>query len=132
MLLIALLQRTPLSAELYGAVMSGAIAFAVFGAYCPHRLPRAFAGSLGMSISGFGAAAAYAIIGLGVQLGGLIGLVVAVVGFVLDEFCSEWFWCVFKHFEPGRYRRPTARPQRLPTVRLTTLSYRLVLGLAER
>ena len=62
--------------------------FAVLGAWSSERLPRQLRNGLGTSVFGCGAVASYAVLGVGVYVGGMKGLVIVLVGFVLDEFCS--------------------------------------------
>ncbi|WP_375502065.1 hypothetical protein [uncultured Jatrophihabitans sp.] len=117
LLLIALLQRTPLSAASYGAVMSTRSRSLSSGPYCSHRLPGPFGGPLGLSLSGFGATAAYAVIGVGVALGGPSGLAVAIVGFILDEFCSGVALVRVQTFRARSIPQADRASRRLPTGR---------------
>ncbi|MGA5130569.1 MFS transporter [Streptomyces olivoreticuli] len=88
LLLISLLDRTPVTAASYGVIRTCAVLFAVLGAYLAERLPTRLRSGLGTSVFGGGAVASYAILGIGVHLGGTKGLVLVLAGFVLDEFCS--------------------------------------------
>lgn len=88
LLLIALLERTPVTASTYGAIGSTVVLFAVLGAYLSDKLPAPLQSGLGMSLTGFGAAASYALLGIGVYIGGLQGLIVVILALAADEFCS--------------------------------------------
>ncbi|MGP4086520.1 MFS transporter [Streptomyces sp. KR55] len=87
-LLITLLDTTPLSAATYGVIRSCAVLFAVLGSYLAERLPRGLRTGWGTSLFGCGAVAAYTVIGLGAYVGGTRGLLLVLAGFVIDEFCS--------------------------------------------
>ncbi|MFJ8645297.1 MFS transporter [Streptomyces sp. NPDC093546] len=87
-LLITLLDTTPLSAATYGVIRSCSVLFAVLGSYLAERLPRALRSGWGTSLFGCGAVGAYTVIGLGAYLGGTRGLLLVLLGFVIDEFCS--------------------------------------------
>lgn len=88
LLLIALLDRTPIAAASYGVIRTCAVLFAAVGAWAAERLPSLLRSGLGTSVFGCGAVASYALLGVGVYVGGMKGLVIVLVGFVLDEFCS--------------------------------------------
>ncbi|MBM9504218.1 MFS transporter [Actinacidiphila acididurans] len=88
LLLIALVDRTPVGAASYGVIRTGAVLFAAVGAYAAERLPAPLRSGLGTSLFGCGAVASYAVLGTGVHIGGTAGLVVVLAGFALDEFCS--------------------------------------------
>ncbi|MFF1341931.1 MFS transporter [Streptomyces sp. NPDC058290] len=88
LLLIALLDQTPLTAAGYGVLRSCVVLFAVLGASVTERLPAPLRTGLGTAVFGAGAVASYALLGLGVYLGGAPGLALVLAGFVLDEFCS--------------------------------------------
>ncbi|MFH8471576.1 hypothetical protein [Streptomyces sp. NPDC018000] len=88
LLLIALLDRTPVAAASYGVIRTCAVLFAAVGAWAAERLPTSLRSGLGTSVFGCGAVASYALLGVGVYVGGMEGLVIVLVGFVLDEFCS--------------------------------------------
>ncbi|MFD6620195.1 hypothetical protein ACFWFB_33685, partial [Streptomyces albidoflavus] len=87
-LLIALLDTTPLSAATYGVIRSCSVLFAVLGSYVAERLPPTLRSGWGTSLFGCGAVGAYTVIGLGAYMGGGGGLLLVLAGFVLDEFCS--------------------------------------------
>ncbi|MEU0276397.1 MFS transporter, partial [Streptomyces sp. NPDC006307] len=87
-LLITLLDTTPLSAATYGVIRSCSVLFAVLGSYLAERLPRALRSGWGTSLFGCGAVGAYTVIGIGAYLGGTRGLLLVLLGFVIDEFCS--------------------------------------------
>lgn len=87
-LLLALLQQTPLTAAAYGVVRTGTVLFAAVGAYAAERLPAPLHTGLGTAVFGFGSIGSYAVIGAGLVTGGTTGLVIVVFGFLLDEFCS--------------------------------------------
>ncbi|SEO01412.1 MFS transporter [Cryobacterium luteum] len=88
LVLISLLAATPVTVASYGLIRSVSVLFAVVGAAFAGRLPRAIRSGLGISVFGFAAISSYALVGLGVVLGGYEGLVVVFVGFAIDEFCS--------------------------------------------
>lgn len=87
-LLITLLDTTPLTAATFGVIRSCSVLFAVLGAYLADRLPPALRGGRGTSLFGCGAVGAYTVIGLGAYAGGGGGLLLVLAGFVVDEFCS--------------------------------------------
>ncbi|NGO71270.1 MFS transporter [Streptomyces boncukensis] len=88
LLLIALIDRTPVTAASYGVIRTCAVLFAAVGSWTAERLPTSLRSGLGTAVFGCGAVASYALLGVGVYLGGMQGLVIVLVGFVLDEFCS--------------------------------------------
>lgn len=88
LLLIALFEQTPLTAVTYGVIRTSAVLFAAVGAFTAERLPAPLRTGLGTSVFGFGAVASYAIVGIGLLIGGTEGLVIVLVGFVVDELCS--------------------------------------------
>lgn len=88
LLLVAIVHRTPLTAASFGTIQTCAVLFAVLGAFLAERLPRRLRSGLGTAVFGCGAVASYAVLGLGAYLGGMTGLVLILIGFGLDEFCS--------------------------------------------
>ncbi|MFF1496624.1 MFS transporter [Streptomyces sp. NPDC058304] len=88
LLLIALLDQTPITAAGYGVLRTCVVLFAALGASVTERLPARLRTGLGTSVFGCGAVASYALLGLGVHLGGATGLALVLAGFVIDEFCS--------------------------------------------
>lgn len=88
LLLITLLDQTPVTAVGYGVISSCVVLFSVLGASLTERLPARLRTGLGTSVFGCGAVASYALLGLGVYLGGTAGLALVLAGFVMDEFCS--------------------------------------------
>lgn len=87
-LLIALLDTTPLTAATFGVIRSCSVLFAVLGSYVAERLPRSLRTGWGTSLFGCGAVGAYTVIGLGAYVGDTNGLLLVLAGFVIDEFCS--------------------------------------------
>ncbi|MFE5829822.1 MFS transporter [Streptomyces sp. NPDC056508] len=88
LLLIVLLDQTPLTAVGFGVIRSCVVLFAVAGSGLAERLPARLRTGLGTSVFGCGAVASYSLVGFGAYLGGTAGLVLVLAGFVLDEFCS--------------------------------------------
>jgi hypothetical protein len=88
LLLVALVKHTPITSTSYGVIRTCAVLFAVLGAYLAERLPTRLRSGLGTSLFGCGAVASYAVVGVGVYVGGMTGLVLVLVGFAVDEFCS--------------------------------------------
>jgi hypothetical protein len=88
LLLVALVGQTPVTGTSYGVIRTCAVLFAVLGAYLAERLPTRLRRGLGTSVFGCGAVASYAVLGVGVYIGGAKGLTLVLVGFMFDEFCS--------------------------------------------
>lgn len=88
MLIIAILDTTPLRSQSLGLIMSCTVLFAALGAMLADHLPEGLRTGRGISVFGFGAIGSYALLGTGVWLGGTVGIVLIVAGLVVDEFSS--------------------------------------------
>ncbi|MEV5410104.1 MFS transporter [Thermopolyspora sp. NPDC052614] len=87
-LLIALVQQTPVTAASFGVIRTCSVVFTILGAFLAERLPAPLRRGLGTAVFGCGAVCSYAVLGAGVYVGGAPGLALVLAGFALDEFCS--------------------------------------------
>jgi len=112
LLLIALIEQTPLAAVTYGVIRTCTVLFAAVGAYSAERLPTLLRSGLGTSVFGCGAVVSYAFLGIGLLVGGVEGLTIVMIGFVLDEFCSS---VVLVRIQAFRARAITNRDRPIAT-----------------
>jgi len=88
LILVSLLDSTPLTAASYGIIRGGTVLLAVVGAALASRLPASLRNGRGVAVFGCTAIGSYLLVGVGAAIGGAVGLGVTVAGFALDELSS--------------------------------------------